>query len=220
MADPTSTELVKSRADLRTALLFPGGHESTLPERATVRAMERRLSGSLILGILLVLVGVAYLVGQYVPRPFLEVDLGHYGWPLFVIVPGLALLLVGATNRSVSGLCIPGAIITMTGVVLAIQNTFDLFATWSYAWALVAPGGAGLGMFIQGITTGQPSLRAAGLRTMGIGAAIFLVGAAFFEGVIHISGKEFGFVGQLLLPLLLIAVGAWLLLRRALPARR
>src|SRR5437016_5170969 len=132
--------------------------------------MERRASGSLILGLLLVLVGAAYLFGQYVPRPLFAVDLGHYGWPLFVIVPGLALLAVGVTNRSVSGLCIPGAIVTMTGIVLAIQNTFDLFATWAYAWALVAPGGAGLGMFIQGIATGQPGLRAAGLRTMGIGA--------------------------------------------------
>jgi hypothetical protein len=182
--------------------------------------MERRASGSLILGLLLVLVGAAYLVGQYVPRPFFQVDLGHYGWPLFVMVPGLALLAVGVTNRAVSGLCIPGTIVTMTGIVLAIQNTFDLFATWAYAWALVAPGGGGLGMFIQGIASGQPGLRAAGLRTMGIGAAIFLVGAAFFEGVIHISGREFGFVGQLLLPLLLIAVGGWLLLRRALPTGR
>jgi lipopolysaccharide export LptBFGC system permease protein LptF len=120
----------------------------------------------------------------------------------------------------VSGLCIPGAIVTMAGVVLAVQNTFDLYATWAYAWALVAPGGAGLGLFIQGLTTGRPALRAAGLRTMGIGAALFLVGAAFFEGVLHLSGKEFGFVGQLVLPLLLIAAGAWLLVRRALPARR
>jgi hypothetical protein len=182
--------------------------------------MERRASGSLILGLLLVLVGAAYLVAQLVPRQFVELDVGHYGWPLFVILPGLALLVVGATNRATSGLCIPGAIVTMAGVVLAIQNTFDLFATWAYAWALVAPGGVGLGLFVQGITIGQPSLRAAGLRTMGIGAAIFLVGAAFFEGVIHISGKELGFIGQLLLPLLLIVVGALLLLRRALPARR
>jgi hypothetical protein len=108
----------------------------------------------------------------------------------------------------------------LTGIVLAIQNTFDLFATWAYAWALVAPGGVGLGLLIQGLTTGQPALRAAGVRTMGIGAAIFLVGLAFFEGVIHISGRELGLVGQLLLPLLLIVAGAWLLLRRALPVHR
>src|SRR5438094_4713895 len=90
---PTSTELAKSRADLRTALLYPAPeHQSTPVEPATVQAMERRASGSLILGLLLVLVGAAYLFGQYVPRPLFAVDLGHYGWPLFVIVPGLALL--------------------------------------------------------------------------------------------------------------------------------
>ena len=55
---------------------------------------------------------------------------------------------------------------------------------------------------------------------MGIGAALFLVGAAFFEGLIHISGREFGYVGQLVLPTLLVAVGVWLLLRWALPANR
>jgi len=183
--------------------------------------MERRAGGSLILGLLLIVIGAAYLLGQYAPPlPFGSVDLGHYGWPLFVIVPGLALLAAGISGRSASGLCVPGAIVTVAGVVLAIQNAFDLFATWAYAWALVAPGGVGLGLFIQGIVTGQPGLRAAGLRTMGIGIVIFLIGAAFFEGVIHISGREFGLAGQVLLPALLIAVGVWLLVRRALPASR
>jgi hypothetical protein len=182
--------------------------------------MERRAGGSLILGLLLIVVGAAYLIGQYAPRPFADIDVGHYGWPLFVIVPGIVMLAAGISNRASSGLCIPGAIVTVAGVVLAIQNAFDLFATWAYAWALVAPGGAGLGVFIQGIVTGQAGQRAAGLRTMGIGVTIFLVGAAFFEGVIHISGREFGVVGQLLLPALLIVVGLWLLVRRALPAGR
>jgi hypothetical protein len=181
--------------------------------------MERRATGSLVLGLLLVLVGIAYLVGQYVPRPFIQVDVGHYGWPLFVMVPGLVLMVVGATNRGASGLCIPGAIIIVTGLVLAIQNTFDLYATWAYAWALVAPGGVGIGLWVQGLVTGNPGLRAAGIRAMGTGLAIFLVGAAFFEGVIHISGREFGPVGQLILPALLIVVGLWLLIRRGLPAR-
>jgi hypothetical protein len=181
--------------------------------------MERRATGSLVLGLLLVLVGIAYLVGQYVPRPSFQVDLGHYGWPLFVIIPGLALMAIGATNRGASGLCIPGAIIIVTGLVLAIQNTFDLYATWAYAWALVAPGGVGIGLWVQGLVTGSPGQRAAGLRTTGTGLAIFLVGAAFFEGVIHISGRELGAVGQLILPALLVAVGVWLLIRRGLPIR-
>ena len=40
-----------------------------------------------LLGVLLVVGGVVLLVAQYA-----RIDLGHYGWPLFVIVPGLALL--------------------------------------------------------------------------------------------------------------------------------
>jgi hypothetical protein len=183
--------------------------------------MERRASaGSLILGSILVLVGLVYLAGRYVPRPFFDLDLGHYGWPVFVIVPGVVLLGFGLAVRELSWLCIPGAIVLMTGVVIAVQNTFDLYATWAYAWALVAPGGVGLGLWLQGLVSRQPRLQGAGLRVMGTAAVIFVVGAAFFEGVIHVSGREFGPVGQLLLPVLLIGAGLWLLLRRAMPSRR
>ena len=183
--------------------------------------MERRGNpGSVALGAILVLVGAAYLATQYLPRPVLEVDLGHYGWPVFVIVPGLVLLGFGLAAKGLSGLTVPGSIVTIVGLVLAVQNTFDLFATWAYAWALVAPGGVGLGLWLQGVVTRRPAQRAAGLRTMGLGLALFLVGAAFFEGVVHVSGREFGIVGQVLLPALLIAAGVWLLVRRAFPLRQ
>ena len=69
-------------------------------------------------------------VGQFLPQPLANLDLGHYGWPIFVLLPGLVLLGVGLAVRDLSGLCIPGAIVTMTGLVLAVQNTFDLYATW------------------------------------------------------------------------------------------
>lgn len=183
--------------------------------------MERRASsGSLLLGVLLVFVGVVYLAARYLPRPVADLDIGHYGWPVFVLVPGIVLLGFGLAVRELSGLCIPGAVITMTGLVLAVQNTFDLWATWAYAWALVAPGGVGLGLWLQGLAARQPGLRRAGLRAMAVGLLLFLVGAAFFEGVAHLSGREFGIIGQLLVPALLIAAGVWLLVRRALPLRQ
>ena len=100
---------------------------------------------SMVLGILLIAAGVLFLaarVGNF--------DLGQYGWPLFVIVPGIALIALGVTSRQVSGLVIPGSIVTVTGLILAVQNALDLWATWSYAWALIFPGAIGLGTVILG----------------------------------------------------------------------
>jgi len=48
-----------------------------------------------------------------------------------------------------------GGILTMVGVVLAVQEAYDLYQTWAYAWALVAPGGVGLGLTIYGLFTGR-----------------------------------------------------------------
>jgi hypothetical protein len=131
----------------------------------------------------------------------------------------MVLIGVGMTVQGLGALCIPGAIVTTAGLVLGVQNIFDLFATWSYAWALVAPGGVGLGMWLQGVATGSSGLRAAGWRTMGAGVIVFLLGAVFFEGIIHVSGRNFGFFGRVLLPLLLIGLGIWLLVRRNMPRR-
>jgi len=102
--------------------------------------MARRIDGPVVLGAILVVLGALFLAGQLAPVSF---DVGHYGWPVVVILPGLAFLAFGLFLDGASGLVIPGSIITIAGLVLAVQNTFDLFATWAYAWALVAPGGYG-----------------------------------------------------------------------------
>ena len=67
-----------------------------------------------------------------------------YGWPLYVIIPGITLLVVGFISLG-SGALIPGGIVTVTGLVIAYQAVTDDWASWSYAWALVVPGGVGLG---------------------------------------------------------------------------
>jgi hypothetical protein len=146
--------------------------------------------------------------------------LSQFGWPLLILIPGVTLLVLGLTVNGVHGLCVPGAVVTILGIVLGIQNGFDLFATWAYAWALIAPGGVGLGMWLQGMVTGSPGLRANGVRLMGMGALLFLGFAAFFEGLLHISGRDFGPVGQAFLPAVLILFGLLLLVRRALPFGR
>ncbi|HEX3507240.1 MAG TPA: hypothetical protein VHW94_02510, partial [Candidatus Dormibacteraeota bacterium] len=53
-------------------------------------APVRRNGAGIALGVVLVVVGLFYLVVQIA-----AVDLSSFGWPLFVIVPGVTLLIVG-----------------------------------------------------------------------------------------------------------------------------
>jgi len=133
--------------------------------------MARRIDGLVVLGAILVVLGALFLAGQLAPVSF---DVGHYGWPVVVILPGLAFLAFGLFLDGASGLVIPGSIITIAGLVLAVQNTFDLFATWAYAWALVAPGGVGLGIALQGIVRHSPAETPASRRSPSQCAADFV----------------------------------------------
>jgi hypothetical protein len=149
------------------------------------------------------------LLGQFV-----RIDLGHYGWPLFVIVPGLALIVLGLTSRGAvaEGLAILGSITAITGLILLYQNTTDHFESWAYAWALVFPGAVGIGMILYGLFAGRPANVRIGLRLLGVGVILFLLGAAFFEGVIGIGGYNFGQSAGMVFGVLIIAVGALLLI--------
>jgi hypothetical protein len=148
------------------------------------RPTEQR--GMLVLGGLLLVVGVLALAGRG-----LGIDSFELGWPLFVIVPGLLLFALAVTARGPAGaaLAVPAGIVTMVGIVLAVQNATDLWATWAYAWALVAPGGVGLGLLAYGLVTGQRESARAGLPILGVGLGLFLGFGLFFEGVLGLNGS-------------------------------
>lgn len=176
----------------------------------------RPRDGSAALGVILVVLGALFLAGQA-----LNLDLERYGWPLFIIVPGVALLAYGIlVGGAPSGwLLIPGSIATSTGLLLLYQNSTAHWESWAYAWALIAPGSVGVALLLRGALSGRAYLARAGTRLVGIGLTIFVVGAAFFEGVLRISGRDFGLIGRAALPALLIGAGVFLLLERALPER-
>ena len=142
---------------------------------------------TLAIGILLILGGAAVLAVRQ-----LGLDLGEAGWPLFVIVPGVVLFVVGLAvgGRPGTGFAVAGTVTTVTGLILAFQSQTDLYATWAYAWALVAPGGIGLGLLLYGTLTGQRDLALGGLWTLLTGLVIFIVAAFFFESVIGLSGDR------------------------------
>jgi hypothetical protein len=175
------------------------------------------LRQSTIVGGLLVLVGIILLLGQFV-----HLDLGRDGWPFFVIVPGVALLVVALASRGVigEGLAIAGSTVTVSGLILLYQNATDHFESWSYAWALVFPGAVGSGMILYGLAAGRPGNVRAGSRLVAIGVVLFLLGAAFFEGVLGIGGYNFGRSTGAIVGAVIIALGALLLVANLLSGRR
>jgi hypothetical protein len=163
--------------------------------------------GTIALGLALLVVGGLALLGR-----LLSVDILGLGWPLFVLVPGVIMFAAGVAvgGRAGLGLAIPGGIVSMVGVVLSVQAATGLWATWAYAWALVAPGGVGLAFVVYGLLTGQPDLTRNGLPILLTGLGLFVGFGLFFEGVLHLSGASL----PLLEPVLaagLIVLGAVIL---------
>lgn len=181
------------------------------------RGRREDRTGDVVIGILLVLVGLVFFAAQ-----FLNIDLGRLAWPLFVIVPGLAVIVLGLILRGASGepLTVLGSMVTVTGLILAYQNAYDLWATWAYAWALIAPTSVGVGRMLYGAVTGRGSILRDGTRTAVTGLAIFLVAAAFFEGVIGLSGFGISNLGGYIFPVALIGLGVILLFTNLLGGRR
>ena len=184
---------------------------------ATSQTPVRQRRQSTVLGGLLVLIGAILLIGQFV-----RVDIGHYGWPFFVIAPGVLLIVVALTARGAvsEGLAIAGSIIAVSGLILLYQNSTDHFESWAYAWALVFPGSIGVGMLLYGLTAGRPGNVRAGTRLVGIAGVLFLLGAAFFEGVIGIGGYQLDRTAGLAVGALIIVLGALMLILNLTSGRR
>lgn len=161
--------------------------------------MQKR-SGSIIGGLILILVGALLLALQAVPGLAALIDLARF-WPLIIVGIG-ALFLLGALLGS-PPLAIPGAIIAGIGGLLFYQNLTGNWASWAYAWALI-PGFVGVGIIIAAwLGDGDTNVRDGG-RLIVISLILFVVFGAITGG--------FGLLGQFW-PLLLIGLGLYLLWR-------
>ena len=175
-----------------------------------------RFGGEAALGALLLVLGVLVVVGQS-----FSLDLGRVAWPLFVIIPGLAVLGLGlAVGGRPGGVLAPvGGVVTMAGLVLAVQNATDRFETWAYAWALVLLVGGGIGRWLVGVVHGRRDLVTSGGWLVAAGLAAFAGLAVLFEVVIGIGGRSYGPAGRYVLAAVLILAGLVLLGRRLVAAR-
>lgn len=170
------------------------------------RDSAQRWGGLTALGTVMVIAGVGWFVLRELRiDPFGSIS--DAGWPFFVIIPGIALLVASlfpAAPRGV-GFAIAGSIVTTVGSVLLYQQTTGHWESWAYAWALAGPGAAGLGMLVYGLIFGQRDLLAAGARLVAIAGAIFAVGYWYFETIFR-TGRAPLELGEWW-PLIVVGVG-------------
>jgi hypothetical protein len=157
-------------------------------------------------GIVLIALGALFLLAQFG-------QLGAFLWPLFVIAPGVALLIWAFMGgKGSTGLAIPGSIVSMVGVILLIQALTGRFDTWAYAWGLIVAA-VGIGTWLHGTLTDDEKVARDGIKTASTGLVLFAAFGVFFEFVIGLGGRASGF-GSWLVPVLLIGAGVFLLWRR------
>ena len=173
--------------------------------------------GMLGFGLLLIVLGALFLATEQ-----FNLDLAHYGWPTFVIVPGLVLLVAGLAipNEAGLGLAIPGGIVTTVGLILAFQEATDAWASWAYMWALIAPGSVGVTLFLYGLLHRRMDLVGGGVRTAAVGLGLFVGFGLFFENLIGIDEGHPNTVLHSGLPYMAVAMGVLIVLANLIPSRR
>ena len=164
----------------------------------------------LVVAVVLIGVGVLGLAGQWAGYDLGDLIRGST-WTLFVIVPGLILLAGGLLpSRPTAGLAIAGSIVTSVGLLLLYQDLNAHYESWSYAWALIGPGAAGLGLTLYALRARERGPMTVGLRLMTVSAGIFLVGAWYFETVFRTGRLPFDLAASW--PVVLVAIGVLILL--------
>jgi hypothetical protein len=170
-------------------------------------------------GAAFIFLGILSLLARFMTS-LLDFDLGHYTWPLFIIVPGVLMFLSAFLFERRTG-AVPavfGGMVTMTGLILMLQNLFDLYASWAYAWALVAPTSIGLAKLLYGALRGIGEDVKTGFAMTAVGGVIFTIFGAFFELILNINGLGLN-VSWLCLPTLLIGAGIITLIVNLIPRR-
>ena len=132
--------------------------------------------------------------------------LGGSGWTLFILIPGLILLVGGllARDEPAVGLTIAGSIVTTIALMLFVMDRTDHYEAWAYAWTLI-PGAAGIGVLIHGLKTDDRARMGAGVRLIVIALVMFAVGAWFFETIFQTGAVPFGI--DAFWPLALVVAG-------------
>ena len=157
--------------------------------------MNRR--GALVSGISLILLGVLFLISQFIPT----------SWPMIIVGVGAIFLIVAAVTR-LPGLAIPGAIIGSLGLLLLWQSITSNWESWFYTWPLI-PGAVGLGLVLAG-AVGMENRRARTVGWIWLGEGVAFALAFWWLRTMYASWFTW--------PFILIGLGAMFLLAALLTA--
>jgi len=137
--------------------------------------------------------------------------LGGSGWTLFVIVPGVALLIAAVFLGEKTALIatIAGAVLTTVGGLLLYQDQTAHYESWAYAWALI-PGSVGAALAVHGLRFQRSDLVTVGTRMVAGFGVLLLAGAWFFETIFRTGQAPFDLGDNW--PIALIALGGVLFL--------
>ena len=161
--------------------------------------MNRRGRSSLAGGVVLILLGIVFLVTQWVPGFRVWAS-----WPLVIVGVGLALLVIGLVLGA-PGMAVPACIVGGIGALLYWQNVTGHWESWAYAWALI-PGFVGVGVLLAGLLEGKFR------QALGGGGWLILISLVLFA----IFGSFLGGLNLLgpYWPVLLIVLGLFILVAR------
>ena len=186
--------------------------------------MKREHRGTLVAGLVLILLGVLFLVIQFVPELQTYIT---FSWPLILVGVGVIMLIVGILAGA-PGLAVPACIVGGIGGLLYWQNATGNWDSWAYAWTLI-PGFVGLGVLLSGLLGGEDTRQAVsgGFWLILISLVLFAIFGSLF-GALEIGGrywpallivlgllvfvKDAGRGGSIVGPVVLIGLGGVLLL--------
>jgi len=164
---------------------------------------NRSNTGALVGGTLLIAFGLLSLAGN-VFRGF------NWGflWPFLVIGVGvLFFVAMFAGGKQAAGFAIPGTIVSGVGLVLLFQNITQHWESMSYFWTLIILF-VGIGIYIMGVYGNDAGQKKSGAGVMKVGLILFIIFGSFFEMI-------FSSFGNLIFPILLILLGAYLVVSRS-----
>jgi hypothetical protein len=177
----------------------------------TEQNTRRTRSSMANVGILLIIAGIVILALQYVriDLNWLPQRWADMSWPLHIIIPGLALFVVGLVlpDRAGEGLSEFGLVAAAVGTLLWYQAITGTWESWAYAWALVFPVTGGLAGIIHGTLHANWRHVRDGAESLAFGLVVFVVLGYVFEGWLGFEGFGLNRIAAWVPGVILLAVG-------------